>query len=114
MEPRTRATRPGASDRSGGNERPSEATVLRGDRDLDADGGLGPSEAKYQPKGGSVDGSWLAPCATAATTERRDGGTPFERGTAEGVGAKQRADVGAEGVKDRVIRDEGGEHAEET
>ena len=114
MEPRTRATRPGASDRRGGNERPSEATVLRGDRDRDADGGLGPPEAKYQPKGGSVVGRQLTPCATAATTERREGGTPFERGTAEGEGAKQRADARTEGVGEELILDEGGEHVEET
>ena len=62
----------------------------------------------------TIFGRPLTPCATAATTERRDGGTPFERGTAEGVGAKQRADVGTEGVGDGLIRAEGGEHAEET
>jgi hypothetical protein len=84
-----------------------------GDRDRDADGGLGPPEAKYQPKGGSVDGVLLTPCATAATTERREGGTPFEHGTAEGEETKQRADAKAEGAEE-VILDEGGEHVEET
>ena len=88
--------------------------MLRGERDRDAAGGLGPSEARYQPKGGSADGRWLTSCAASATTERRDGGTAFERGTAEGVGAKQRADGGLEDVGVGHVREEGGEHAEET